>query len=183
MKLFRYDSYKVVISEEAMAIKAFRDIWEADGSADKGLALQELGYVYFMCDPRSDYMVISDEAERSSAIREQEGLPMRWRPGPLVKRAMEVYSGFKTPSAMLMEDLWASIGKLRATLRSMDLTEKDAGGKPVYKAGDFASTLERLLKLVPALKEAERQMNSDMAEAGRMRGGGEKTVFEDDLDA
>ena len=65
MKLFKYDSYKVVISEEALAIKAFRDIWEADGSEDKRLAVQELGYVYFMCDPRSDYMVISEEGERS----------------------------------------------------------------------------------------------------------------------
>lgn len=181
MKLFKYDSYKVVISEEALAIKAFRDIWEADGSEDKRLAVQELGYVYFMCDPRSDYMVISDEGERSDTIIEQEGLPKRWKPSKLVSKAMELYLSFKPQSAMLLDDIRASVDKLRSTLREMDLMEKDAAGKPVFKANDYATTLERLLKLCSSLKEAERQMSMDMAEAGRMRGGGQKTVLEDDL--
>lgn len=181
MKLFKYDSYRVVISEEAIAIKAFRDIWEADGSADKHLAVQELGYVYFMCDPRSDYMVISDEDERSATIIEQEGLPKKWKPSKLVEKAMALYRDFKPQSALLLDDIRASVDKLRQTLRDMDLMEKDASGKPVFKANDYASTLERLLKLCTSLKEAERQMSMDMAEVGRMRGGGEKTVFEDDL--
>ncbi len=181
MKLFKYDSYKVVISEEALAIKAFRDIWEADGSDDKQLAVQELGYVYFMCDPRSDYMVISDEDERSATIIEQEGLPKRWKPSKLVVKAMELYRGFKPQSALLLDDIRASVDKLRSTLKEMDLMEKDATGKPVFKANDYATTLERLLKLCASLKEAERQMSMDMAEAGRMRGGGQKTVFEDEL--
>ena len=182
MKLFKYDSYKVVISEEAMAIKAFRDIWEADKTADKTMAVQELGYVYFMCDPRSDYMVISDEAERSAAIREQEGLPDKWKPGKRVEAAMDLYRSFKPPSAILLEDIRASVDKLRATLRDMDLTATDQSGKPLIKANDYVAALERLMKLYPALKEAERAMSSDMAEAGRMRGGGEKTVFEDGFD-
>ena len=174
MKLFKYDSYKVVISEEAMAIKAFRDIWEADKTVDKTMAVQELGYVYFMCDPRSDYMVISDEAERSAAISEQEGLPDKWKPGKRVEAAMEL--------AILLEDIRASVDKLRATLRDMDLTATDQSGKPLIKANDYVAALERLMKLYPALKDAERAMSTDMAEAGRMRGGGEKTVFEDGFD-
>lgn len=181
MKLFKYDSYKVVISEEALCVKAFRDIWEADKSKDKSLATQELGYVYFMCDPRSDYMVIADEGERSATIVEQEGLPKKWKPSRLVEKAMEVYRMFKPQSAILLEDIRASIDKLRESLKSIDLLEKDTMGKPVFKANDYASTLERLLKLCTSLKETERQMSMDMAEAGRMRGGGEKTVFEDEL--
>lgn len=182
MKLFKYDSYKVVISEEAMAIKAFRDIWEADRTPDKTMALQELGYVYFMCDPRSDYMVITDEDERSAAIREQEGLPRGWKPGRRVAAAMALYRGFKPPSAILLEDIRASVDKLRATLKEIDLSATDSSGKPLIKANDYVAALERLMKLYPALKEAERTMSSDMAEAGRMRGGGEKTVFEDGFD-
>lgn len=183
MRLFKYEGYRVTIAEEAMGIKAFRDIWKADASDDKETALLELAYVYFMCDPRSDYMVIADEDERSERIRTQEGLPAKWKPGKLVKAAMEIYKGFKPASALLLDDIRASVDKLRATLRSMDLEEKDSSGRPVYKATEYAATLERLLKLVGSLKEAERQMTMDMAEAGRVRGGGEKTVFDDDLDA
>ena len=54
MKLFRYEGYKVVISEEAFALKVFRQIWNRDRSVNKDKAIMELGYVYLMTDPRSD---------------------------------------------------------------------------------------------------------------------------------
>ena len=72
MKLFRYEGYKVVISEEAFALKVFRQIWNRDRSVNKDKAIMELGYVYFMTDPRSDYQYIVDEDERSKAIIEGE---------------------------------------------------------------------------------------------------------------
>lgn len=181
MKLFKFDSYKVNISEEALAIKAFRELWNRDKSFDKSQAFLELGYVYFMCDPRSDYMVVADEDERSALIIEQEGLGAKWKPDAKVKQAMEIYLGFKPQSALLLEDIKLAVKKLRETLTSIDLLEKDASGKPVFKANEYANTLERLLKLCSALKEAERQMAMDMAESGRARGGGQKTVFEDEL--
>ena len=59
MKLFKYEAYKVTISEEALVLKPFKLIWNRDRSATKNKALTELGYVYFMCDPRSDYQYIS----------------------------------------------------------------------------------------------------------------------------
>lgn len=183
MRLFKYEGYRVAVSEEALAIKAFRDVWEADASESKETAALELAYVYFMCDPRSDYMTVTDEGERSALVARQEGLPAGWRPSRLVKAAMGVYRGFKPASALLLDDIRASVDKLRAALRSMDLDERDASGRPVYKAADYAATLERLLKLTVSLKETERQMAMDMAETGRVRGGGEKTVLEDDLDA
>ena len=60
MKLFRYEGYKVVISEEAFALKVFRQIWNRDRSVNKDKAIMELGYVYFLSDPRSDYQYIVD---------------------------------------------------------------------------------------------------------------------------
>ena len=63
MKLFRYEGYKVVISEEAFALKVFSQIWNRDRSVNKDKAIMELGYVYFISDPRSDYQYIVDEDE------------------------------------------------------------------------------------------------------------------------
>ena len=70
MKLFRYEGYKVVISEEAFALKVFRQIWNRDRSVNKDESIMELGYVYFIADPRSDYQYLVDEEERSKAIIE-----------------------------------------------------------------------------------------------------------------
>ncbi len=183
MKLFKYDAYKVVISEEAFALKPFRDVWQADKSKDKSRALLELGYVYFMCDPRSDYMIIADEGARSESVIKEEGLPDGWEPSSAVKRAMEFYRGFKPASALLLEGVSAAIDKQMEYLKTFDLDKTDASGKPVYTLSTLTTALDKLLSLIPKMREIERAMNTDMAEAGRMRGGGEKTVFEDDLDA
>ena len=77
MKLFKFEDYKLTISEEALLIKAFRDIWESDKSKDKSIATLELGVVYFMADPRSDYSWIEDENEKLKAVIEQEGLSVK----------------------------------------------------------------------------------------------------------
>lgn len=55
MKLFKFEQYKVTISEEAFAMKPFKQIWNRDKSQSKDKAISELSYVYFMQDPRSDY--------------------------------------------------------------------------------------------------------------------------------
>ena len=93
MKLFRYEGYKVTISEEAMMLKPFRVIWERDKTKTKQTALLELGYIYFMCDPRSDYMEISDKDDRSKAIIEAEGMD-NWKADRTVTDAMSFYEGF-----------------------------------------------------------------------------------------
>ena len=89
MKLFKYEGYKVVISEEAFALKVFRQIWNRDRSVNKDKAIMELGYIYFMVDPRSDYQYLVDEDERSKAIIEGEGLPNGWKPDKAITEAMK----------------------------------------------------------------------------------------------
>nr|DAI58591.1 MAG TPA: hypothetical protein [Crassvirales sp.] len=39
MKLFKYDAYKIVISEEALLLKPFKQIWVRDKTSGKSKAL------------------------------------------------------------------------------------------------------------------------------------------------
>lgn len=180
MKLFRYEGYKVTISEEAMMLKPFRVIWERDKTKTKQTALLELGYIYFMCDPRSDYMEISDKDDRSKAIIEAEGMD-NWKADRTVTDAMSFYEGFKSTSALVLEDTRVAVDKLRQSLRDFDMTATDSSGRPIYTQKDVIAAIKQVPDLIKSLLETERIMNSDMAQAGRMRGSGEKTVFEDDL--
>ena len=95
IKLFKYEGYKVVISEEAFALKPFRQIWQRDKTVNKDKAIMELGFIYFFCDPRSDYQYLVDDKERMEAIKEGEGLPPKWAPDRIVTEAMEFYKSFK----------------------------------------------------------------------------------------
>lgn len=181
MKLFRYEGYKVVISEEAFALKVFRQIWNRDRSVNKDKAIMELGYIYFMVDPRSDYQYLVDEDERSKAIIEGEGLPNGWKPDKLVMEAITFYKSLRSTSALLLEDIRAVIDNVRKTLREFsfdDMEDKDR----INAIKNVSSTVATIPKLIKDLDEAERAVTSEMQNtSGKIRGQKEKSLLEDGI--
>ena len=101
MKLFKYEGYNLTISEEAILLKPFKNIWKRDKSKNKEKALMELGYIYFMEDPRSDYQTYIDPDERMHQIMLGEGIPDSWKPDAQVESAREFYASFKSEAALL----------------------------------------------------------------------------------
>lgn len=182
IRLFKYESYKLTVEPEALLLKPFRQIWKRDRSAGKEKAMMELGFVYFFCDPRSDYQYITDEEQRKKSIKEGEGLPENWEPDKLVREAMEFYSGFKPVSALLLEDTRYAVDKLRKMLRDIDLTLMDDKGKPVYTLNTVAATIKQIPSLVKDLDEAERALAKEMVQSDKVRGKQEKAIYEDMLD-
>lgn len=182
MKLFRYEGYDIVISEEAMLLTPFRNIWQRDKSRDKLRAKRELGYIYFMEDPRSDYQIYIDRNQRSEEIKRGEGIPEDWTPDETVQTALEFYASFKSEAALLLEDTRAAINNLRTYLKEIDLTQTDNNGKPIYTINTYTSALAQLPKLVTALDEAEKAVAREIIQSDKVRGSTiEKSMFEDDL--
>lgn len=180
MKLFKFEEYRLKISEEALAIKAFRDIWERDTSKTKGKAIQELSYIYFFCDPRSDYMFLVDEETRSLKIKEQEGLDPSWEPDKLIQSAMEVYKYLTTSTGtLLLQDTRELIDKMRTQLKEIDLSKTDERGKPIYTLNMITATIKLIPGLLKDLSEAEKAVNAEVEEASEARGDAVKHLFED----
>lgn len=176
LKLFKYEGYKIVISEEAFALKPFRQLWQRDKTINKNRAIMELGFIYFFCDPRSDYQYLVDEEERLEKIKEDEGLPARWSPDKILLEAMNFYKSFKPISSLLLDDTRFMVDKYRKRLRKQEFD--DLGVKELKEIG---ALIKEIPSLVKNLDEAEKAVNSELKESGRMRGQGEKTIFEDDL--
>ena len=179
MKLFKYEGYKITISEEALLLKPFKEIWQRDKSKNKDKALQELGYIYFMSDPRSDYQYLVDEEERSKSIKEGEGIPNDWNPDRVVLDAITFYKSFKPTSALLLEDTRFAVDKLRKLLREIDLTQTDDKGKPIYTLNTITATIKQIPSLVKDLDEAEKTLSKEIMESSKVRGSQEKSMYED----
>lgn len=177
MKLFRYEGYQLVISEEAMLLKPFKTIWKRDKSRDKLIAQQELGYVYFMEDPRSDYMMFLDRDERDKQIRKGEGIKDDWKPDAIVNEAMAFYSNFKTDAALLLEKTRNNVKKIEDILDSIDVNEAD---DPLVALDKLVNITAKLPKLSLDIAEAERKMVAEIIEADQIRGNQEKSMFEDE---
>lgn len=180
IKLFKRDGYDVKVDPEALLLKPFKAIWGRDKSKDKNRAMQELGFIYFVCDPRSDYQYIVDMDMRKEAVKQGEGLPEKWAPDKVVLDAMDFYSSFKPTSALLLEDTRFAVDKLRDHLKNLDLDARDDKGKPIYTLNTITATIKQIPELIKGLDEAERAVNNDIKEMSKVRGGHEKTVLEED---
>lgn len=180
MKLFKYEGYNLTISEEAMLLKPFKALWKRDKARNKENAQMELGYIYFMEDPRSDYMIYSDEEERSVQVKLGEGLPKNWKPDAAVLEAQKFYASFKSSSALLAEDIRFAIQKLRTKMRSMDLDALDDKGKPIYSIDSYTRTIKQIPELIISLDEAERTLATEITQKDKIRGSQEKAMLEDE---
>lgn len=174
MRLFKREGYNFVISDEAYALKAFRQIWNRDRSQSKERAITELGYCYFMEDSRSDYKYIIDEGERKEAIKAGEGMKATWEPDTLVKEAQALYASFKTTSELLLEDTRMLVDKYRLKLRDMDLAELG-----VKETKELGAIIKLIPSMVKDLDEAERTIAKELAQSDKVRGAQEKAIYED----
>ena len=181
MKLFKYEGYNLTISEEAFMLKPFKDIWRRDKSKGKDRALQELAYIYFMEDSRSDYQIYVDKEERSRQVKLGEGIPESWKPDKLVTDAQEFYAGFKSEAALLLEDIRVAITKLREFIKTIDLSAVDDKGKPIYTLNTYTATIKQIPELITSLDEAEKSIHKEAVISDKVRGSVEKAMFEDDL--
>ena len=179
MRLIKYEGYNLTIEPELLTLAPFKKIWTRDKSKDKSKALQELGYIYFMYDIRSDYQIYIDEERRSREIKIGEGMPENWEPDDTVKEAATYFSKFKPAAALLLEDTRVAVDKLRTLLRNINLNEVDDKGRPIYTLNTITSTIKQIPSLVKDLDEAERALAKEIAQSDKVRGAQEKSMYED----
>ena len=179
MRLIKYEGYNLTIEPELLTLAPFKKIWTRDKSKDKSKALQELGYIYFMYDIRSDYQIYIDEEKRSREIKIGEGMPENWEPDDTVKEAATYFSKFKPAAALLLEDTRVAVDKLRTLLRNINLNDVDDKGRPIYTLNTITSTIKQIPSLVKDLDEAERALAKEIAQSDKVRGAQEKSMYED----
>lgn len=179
MKLLKYEGYNLTFEPEILTLKVFKKLFMRDKTKDKSKFLQELGYIYFMLDPRSDYMYITDNEERSKAIIEGEGLPDTWKVDSTLQDAMDYYKSFRPTSALLLEDTRIAVDKLREALRSINLTDVDDKGRPIYTLNTIVATIKQVPSLVKDLDDAERAIAKEIIQNDKIRGSAEKSMYED----
>lgn len=180
IRLFEYENYEVTIEPEAIMLAPFKALYDRDKRKDKSLAKQELAFIYFMGDPRSDYQYLIDREVREAEVIRGLGMPEGWKPDEAVKRALDFYESFKPVSAGLLEDTRVAVNKLRQMLRDIDLDERDERGKPVHTLSTITQTIKQIPGLVKDLDEAERTLSRDIVAEAKARGSQNKSLFEDD---
>ena len=184
MHLLEFQDYEVRVSPEALLVKPIRMLYNQDRSKQKEKFYQQMSYLFFMIDPRSNYSYLVDDEDRHKAIVEQEGLPLDFKPSELLESAMVIYKKLViTSSTRLLDSTRVAVEALSEELRSTKerLAERTDKGAAVFKANDIMGSLEKVLKFIPQLQELERRVASEIQDSTKARGG-QKALFEDGID-
>lgn len=175
VKLFKYEGYEVTIEPEALMLAPFKALYNRDKSKDKSVAKQELAYLYFMGDPRSDYQYLVDAEVRSEEIIKGLGMPKNWKPDKEIERALAFYESFKPMSAGLLEDTRLFVNKYREKLRDLSFEELE-----VKELKEIGAIIKQIPALAKDLDEAERTLSKDIVAEARARGSQSKALLEDE---
>ena len=177
MKLLKYEGYNLTFEPEILALKVFKKLHTRDHSKDKSRFIQELAFIYFYSDPRSDYQYLTDENERLKAIVEGEGLPNDWKIDKILQDAIDYYSSFKPTSALLLEDTRAMVEGYRKKIKEVTTQMEDLEIKDIK---DLGAIIKQIPSLIKDLDEAEKTIAREIIQDESIRGSQEKSMFEDE---
>lgn len=178
--LFEIKNGLVVYSPIALSIKEFKALWDRDKSKNKELANLELSYVCFVTDFRSVYKAY-DEVDRSDKIIQDLFSKYKdWKPDKAVQSAIEKYKELsRTPLMDLYDGIEHSVRKFTKYFWNVDFLAVDDKGKPIYVAKDFGVTVKHANEIVDSVRELKLKVEREINETSSLRGGKEKSIFED----
>lgn len=181
MKLIDFDGLEFKLADEALLVRPIRELFQKDKSKKKEEFWKQISYLWFMCDPRSNYQYLVDEDVRAKEVKIQEGLGEDWEPSELLKEAMDIYRKQTiTTASLLLEGMRKGIENVRRFLAEVDLFAVDEKTqKPLYQVSTITSALKQVPELAKALSDAEKSLAKDFATEDSARGNAQKAVGED----
>ena len=140
----------------------------------KDLKVEELGYVYFMCDHRSAYAVYEWDKRHEEVIQSLKLKTISKK----VEIACDKYNELiETSAVKLLKAARESVKKLEAYFRTVDLTLVDDNGRPIFHAKDLVNNLEKMGKVVDGLSRLEDIVKKEEQANNPTRGGVEVNKY------
>lgn len=164
----------LLVKEFSELVKCERNICKEDPKGIKGLrAFREFTYIWLALDWKSPYSDYSEQERHKEALNDS-GITEEEFNNPEFRAACRKYRQLQESNR--------SIKMLQAAQNTadnfidyfntvVDLSERDANGKPVFKTKDIISEISSLSKVHEELKILEGQVKKEMMETTSIRGG------------
>ena len=164
----------LLVREFAELMKPERNICNEDKTGIKGLrAFREFTYIYLaICwkSPYSDY----PEQERHKEALNDSGITEEEFNNPEFRAACRKYRQLQESnrSIKMLQAAQNTVDNFIDYFNTVvDLSERDANGKPVFKTKDIIAEISSLSKVHEELKILEGQVKKEMMETSSIRGG------------
>ena len=169
----RIDDYSILL------VKEFAKLWELernkckeDKSGELRLrAYKEFTYIYLVLDFKSPYFKYVEREKHEAALADA-GLTEEDLKNEDFLNAYRKYEEIQEadPILALIKTAYHTIYKMRVHLDSIDFSETDIDGKPLYKPKDVIGDLTSISKIRTELQTLEQLHKTGLAAQNKTRG-------------
>ena len=163
-----------------LLIKEFKTLWDKNRNKckedktgnDRLKAFKEFTYIYLMLDFKSPYYKYLEQEKHEAALLDSE-LTEEDLKNPEFIDAYNKYQEIldSDPILSLIKTAYRTLYKTQVFLDSIDFTEIDEMGKPLYKPKDVMLDISTIGKMRISLKELEEQYKNELSADSDVRGG------------
>lgn len=164
----------LLVKEFSELVKCERNICKEDPKGIKGLrAFREFTYIWLALDWKSPYSDYSEQERHKEALNDS-GITEEEFNNPEFRAACRKYRQLQESnrSIKMLQAAQNTVDNFIDYFNTVvDLSERDANGKPVFKTKDIISEISSLSKVHEELKILEGQVKKEMIETTSIRGG------------
>ena len=189
--LFLYDNSTGALrlnTPELLLIKEFDALWDInrnkckeDPKGTKRLrAWREFKYIWLFCDWKSPYQQYLEMEKHKAALEDAAMTEEEWNDS-VFRAAVRKYVEIKNSSRVLnlIKTAYRTLEKMRVSLDNIDLEERDANQKPIFKAKDVLADIASIGVMADKLKELELNYQKDQMQSGPRKRGDATPGFRD----
>ena len=164
----------LLVKEFSELVKCERNICKEDPKGIQGLrAFREFTYIWLAIDWKSPYSDFSERERHQEALNDS-GITEEEFNNPEFRAACRKYRQLQESnrSIKMLQAAQNTVDNFIDYFNTVvDLSERDANGKPAFKTKDIISEISSLSKVHEELKILEGQVKKEMMETTSIRGG------------
>ena len=182
--IFQYDNMKnrvelnlpeiLLVKEFATLIEPKRNICKEDPKGEKCLrAFREFTYIWLAIDWKSVYSDYSEQERHEEALKDAHMTEEEFN-NPEFRAACRKYREIQESnrSVRMLQAAQTTVDNfIEYFTNIVDLNDRDANNKPIFKVKDIISEISSLSKVNEELKTLEGQVKKEMMETTNIRGG------------
>jgi len=178
MKLFSFDivDYALIWEPQTLMIEPFAKLFKRDKTKGKTRANNELAFVWFFADIKSDYQIHTNDVMRTKHIVADLKMKSGWAPDKLVMDAIDYYNKMSgSITASILKDSMYIAEKLSKKMREA----VEAEDLDINEMTKLLEGIKKMPGVIHALQEAEQAVLKEIKKTQDSIGSKEKALFED----
>lgn len=164
----------LLVKEFSELVKCERNICKEDPKGVQGLrAFREFTYIWLALDWKSPYSDYPEQERHKEALNDS-GITEEEFNNPEFRAACRKYRQLQESnrSIKMLQAAQNTVDNFIDYFNTVvDLSERDANGRPIFKTKDIISEISSLSKVHEELKILEGQVKKEMMETSSIRGG------------